>query len=69
MANYIIRIFPQNSSAPPERPAGMVGLLEDPLSGKRCRFSSAEELWDLLTERASPLPEDGAEGLPYPSPR
>ena len=68
MANYIIRIFPQHSSTQ-DRTTSIVGLLEDPLSGKRCRFSSAEELWSLLTGKTALRPDDIPEGSPYPSAR
>jgi hypothetical protein len=53
---YVLRIFRRSAGGPGDgtgdaraRPARLVGVVEDPATGKRDSFHDREELWALLT--------------------
>ena len=49
--NYIIRTYNQEKETPKKKAQeNFVGIIEEPLTGQRQSFHTAEELWTILSD-------------------
>lgn len=49
--NYIIRTYQQEKETSTKNDRGnFVGIIEEPLTGQRQSFHTAEELWSILSD-------------------
>jgi hypothetical protein len=49
--NYIIRTYQQEKETSKKNDQGsFVGIIEEPLTGQRQSFHTAEELWSILSD-------------------